>query len=544
MRALRHFFYGAAAEQLGFDFDIDFSQTRAAEAAGEGDVRRFLYIKVTFRTPASHADALGSEFYVKRTWSPSGYREEYSRHIERPGQKQSLTKLLSKIAFIYVPAVKGAEVYTELLEEAYNAIAGSERFSRALTAFTDEIRAQTVSLGKSLNRSLGMSSELSPPTDLEELFGTLDFQTLSGAGTPMSLLKQRGDGVQARHIPEIMAFISEKSEHQYHIWGIEEPENSLSINSSLLLADRLKEISTSSEIQLFLTTHSPAFYSLSGEGVTKRFLKSDAEGVSVLDGTSADSSQLLAFMGDRFYLPLISKEVESAKARADSLEAAVDELGGQLRDHQRPILFVEGPSDERLLSHLLERRGTPQLVDVISLDSANHAERFGGMTESLIKRLLRERRGFVLLDSDQEGRKSIPRSIDRTAAMRGWLNSANSLSWRLLPLTDEAEAAYAAAGVRAPEHRSAILEDCYDAATRRRAMDAGAYGLAGPRPSAHQMDLLVISDALRDEAHRFYLLSPQDNLKGRFVEWLIDTHQAECAVLTRLLDEVQQALAA
>lgn len=220
MRALRHFFYGAAAEQLGFDFDIDFSQSRASEAAGDGDVRRFLYIKVTFRTPASHADALGKEFYVKRTWSPSGYREDYSRHIERPGQKQSLTKLLSKIAFIYVPAVKGPDVYSELLQEAYNAIAGSEQFSRALTAFTDEIRTQTLSLGQSLNRSLGMSSELSPPTDLEELFGTLDFQTMSGAGTPMSLLKQRGDGVQARHIPEIMAFISEKSEHQYHIWAL------------------------------------------------------------------------------------------------------------------------------------------------------------------------------------------------------------------------------------------------------------------------------------------------------------------------------------
>lgn len=324
--------------------------------------------------------------------------------------------------------------------------------------------------------------------------------------------------------------------------GIEEPENSLSINSSLLLADRLKEISNSTEIQLFLTTHSPAFYSLSGTGVSKRFLKSSSDGVSILDGTSADPSQLLSFMGDRFYLPLIAKEFEEAKSRADSLELAVATLDSQLRDHQRPILFVEGPSDERLITHLLERRGLPNLLDVVSLDSANHAERFGGMTESLIKRLLRERKGFVLLDSDQEGRRSLPKTVDRASVMQGWANSANRLSWRLLPLSEEANAAYTAAAVRSPDHRASTLEDCYSAAIRQKAIEAGAYGLGPPRPSAHQMDLLVISDVLRDDTHKFYLLSPEDSLKGRFIDWLIDTQQAECEILGLIIDEIENAL--
>lgn len=358
----------------------------------------------------------------------------------------------------------------------------------------------------------------------------------------MSLLKQRGDGVQARHIPEIMAFISEKSEHQYHIWGIEEPENSLSINSSLLLAERLKEISNSTDIQLFLTTHSPAFYSLTGTGVSKRFLRAAEGDVSILDGTSAEPAQLLAFMGDRFYLPLIAKEVESAKVRADEMEAAITRLERELRDHQRPILFVEGPSDERLLTHLLDRRGVPNLLDVVPLDSANHAERFGGMTESLIKRLLKERRGFVLLDSDHEGRKSLPKGMDRVAARQAWLDSANRLSWRLLPLTAEGDDAYTAAGVRAAEHRAATLEYCYTAAVRTRAIADGAYGLQGPRPSAHQMDLLLISDVLRDDTHKFYLLSPAENLKNRFVDWLIENDEAECDVLVGLIDEIRARL--
>jgi predicted ATP-dependent endonuclease of OLD family len=329
MRALNLFFNGEIDDNYGFDFDIDFSSKRADEARHAVDVRKFAYVKIWFRTPAAHRRALGNEFYVKRTWSQAtvpDYHQEISRSIDTSGKRHSLTKFLSKIAFTYIPAVKGHEVYAGLLRESYNAIAESDEFSAALRAFTDQIRAQTHDLGVSLNRSLGMESELAPPTDLADLFSTLDFQTLSGGGNQMSLLRQRGDGVQARHIPEIMSFISDKDSHQFHIWGIEEPENSLSVNSALLLADRLKGIAQTDDIQLFLTTHSPAFYAVSGRGVHKRFLKNVGGDVEVLDGAGQTPRDLMQFMGDRFYLPLVAEGIEEAKAKADALQEAVNTL--------------------------------------------------------------------------------------------------------------------------------------------------------------------------------------------------------------------------
>lgn len=541
MRALNLFFNGEIDDNYSFDFDIDFSSRRAGEAQDAVDVRKFAYVKVWFRTPAAHRKALGTEFYVKRTWSQAtvpDYHQEISRSIDTSGKRQSLTKFLSKVSFTYIPAVKGPDVYSGLLRESYNAIAGSEEFSRALRTFTDQIRTQTHDLGVSLNRSLGMESELAPPTDLADLFSTLDFQTLSRGGNQMSLLRQRGDGVQARHIPEILSFISEKDAHQFHIWGIEEPENSLSVNSALLLADRLKDIAQSDDMQLFLTTHSPAFYAVSGRGVHKRFLKNVDGDVEVLDGTGQTPRDLMQFMGDRFYLPLVAEGVEEAKAKADALQIAVDALTAQIVTRDRPLLFVEGPTDETLFNHLLQQRGADAALEVVALGSAVHAQRFAGMTEDLVRRILGERRGYVLLDSDRAGREGLPKHVDRPAARNGWVQSQNSLLWRLLPASEEATEAFRAAGITDAAQQGTCLEDCYSAEVRTRAMEAGAYELGEPRPAARQSDLFLITPALEDETHRFYLRAPAERRKVSFVEWLIANNEAQTDVLNALLDQV------
>lgn len=544
MRAINLFFNGEIDDYNDFDFDIDLSARRASESGAAVDVRKFLYVKIWFRTPSSHRKALGPEFYVKRTWSQStapDYRQEFSRHIDTSGKRQSLTKLLDKIAFTYIPAVKSHDVYAGLLRSAYNAISGSVEFSKALTSFTDELRNQTQALGTSLNRSLGMSSELAPPTDLADLFSTLDFQTLATGGDRMSLLKQRGDGIQARHIPEIMSFISEKDAHQHHIWGIEEPENSLSINSALVLAERLKDIAQTDEIQIFITTHSPAFYSLSGTGVKRSFLRAGADDVEVLDGSGQDTEALMGFMGDRFYLPLVAKGVEEARLKADELQEAVTTLKQKIATRDRPLLFVEGPSDEKLFNKLLEKRNAKGALEVVPLGSSSHAAKFATMTEDLIRRILGERTGYVLLDSDRAGREMLPKQINRPDAKRRWIASQNSLLWRLLPASDEAIAAYQAAGVTDSEKQGVCLEDCYSAKVRAEAMRADAYELGPPRPAAHQTDLFMISDALKDEAHQFYLRSPTPARKQMFVDWLVRTDQVTSPLLDGVLDEILKA---
>lgn len=113
------------------------------------------------------------------------------------------------------------------------------------------------------------------PTNMDELFKDLLFQTKHSNGEVP--LKFRGDGIQARHIPVILKFIANKlvndipkrSVHGAIIWGFEEPENGVELSACYELAQQLNNYSF--EIQMFLTTHSPAIYSLKKEEKTNLY---------------------------------------------------------------------------------------------------------------------------------------------------------------------------------------------------------------------------------------------------------------------------------
>ncbi|WP_430423713.1 ATP-dependent nuclease [Phenylobacterium sp.] len=546
MRALNIFFNGLVGDGYEFDFDIDLSTKRRSEAGGGGDVRKFVYVKVVFRTPAAHRDALGEEFYVKRTWSQTtgvDFRQEMSGHIDTPGKQQSLTKFPSKIKFKYIPAVKDRDVYEKFLIDTYNAISQADAFSSALAAFTEEIRNQTGDLSERLGKSLGMTSALAPPTDLADLFGSLDFETLIAGGSTMSLLRQRGDGVQARHIPELMAFAAEKDTRSFHIWGIEEPENSLSMNSAMSAAKRLRALASDPKVQVFITTHSPAFYSLDGADVAKFFLRRQGEEVAVLDGTSSDTLALMNFMGDDFYLPLVAEGLREAEQRAATLGASVAALERRIVEAQRPILFVEGPSEVVILEELARLAGMGDLFDLVSLDGTSHAERLSSITQPLLAKLLAGRRGFVLLDSDKAGRDALPKNVDRSAVSQRWIKSSNDIYWRTLPPTAEARAAFAAAGVQDVSGVGASLEDCFPAATKVRAMHARALALGQPRDFMRtRADLFAVGDALQHHDHQFYTRQIEQGTKVRFARWLVQNGHANCDTLARILAEMRALL--
>ena len=51
VRALNLFFAGRPEHSHPFDFPIDFCEQRLAESTSSDDVRKFLFVKVTFNTP-------------------------------------------------------------------------------------------------------------------------------------------------------------------------------------------------------------------------------------------------------------------------------------------------------------------------------------------------------------------------------------------------------------------------------------------------------------------------------------------------------------
>ena len=99
VRALNLFFSGGPDHYQSFDFPIDFCEQRLRESEESEDVRKFLYVKITFNTPTTYQPSLGKRFFVKRQWTVSrgkDYLEEVSSSIPH-NRRHIITRLLKKI---------------------------------------------------------------------------------------------------------------------------------------------------------------------------------------------------------------------------------------------------------------------------------------------------------------------------------------------------------------------------------------------------------------------------------------------------------------
>lgn len=103
-----------------------------------------------------------------------------------------------------------------------------------------------------------LQSEFKVGNNLKEFFENFDI----GTGNDNISLKLRGDGIQAKFIPEMLGFLdSLQTSKKYFIWGFEEPENSAEYLNQTQMANKLKILSSENK-QIFLTTHSEEFSSL------------------------------------------------------------------------------------------------------------------------------------------------------------------------------------------------------------------------------------------------------------------------------------------
>jgi AAA15 family ATPase/GTPase len=194
--------------------------------------------------------------------------------------KNQLTNFLSSIQFHYIPAIKDFSYFSHLYGELQQTLWKEKNSDllRKKEQFETSIQSTTESLMEEFKSIVNIEQTFSPlfklPQDLINLFKTLDVNT----GTVDLTL--RGDGIQAKLIPEILYFIAKKEKaltttntikgaktKKYFIWGFEEPENSYEYKNAQLLADRFKDVFTQ-EIQIFLTTHSFNFLSINGTNIS------------------------------------------------------------------------------------------------------------------------------------------------------------------------------------------------------------------------------------------------------------------------------------
>lgn len=541
LRALNLFFNNTTNPNQPFSFDRDFCHSRLAEATPERDVRKFVYVKLWINTPQSWKASLGEEFWVKKQWSVTRAEDpHFESSITERRLQQYLTRFLNKVRFYYVPAIKDRGIFEYLLGEIYKVVASQTAFSDSLGDFSQALRERTGELSASLLNGLGINSVISPPDDLTDLFRSLDFETNSEQGDSYSLTLQRGDGIQVRHIPEILAFLSEKSSEDYHLWGFEEPENSLELANAIEEAEAFCGHGTEKSKQIFLTSHSPAFFALDDERAARFFVsRSEVHGdrktskiVPVLADGARPPSEL---MGETPHLPVISSYLKDAHRHIQSLKDEGSRLAEEVSGYARSVVFVEGQSDAEVL------RAAWRLQ--FDIEPPFDIEAAGGTTkmESLgrdgrvLNHLAPERLLLVVIDNDRAGRSLYKNG--RLDSGGTWVtHNSNGVRWCRLPFTNAFKEFMKSKKIPV-DAWPGCLENLFSPEKRQEAVDEGILRLKST-PHDEFLDSAVypkIEACLDpDVLARHWVLTVDEDCKVPFAEWIVEQSEDEPELLAPL----------
>ncbi len=344
-------------------------------------------------------------------------------------------------------------MFADLVERMYAAVAQSTQLQRETNDFILAIGGQAERLTEQLGNLFDGGASLAPPTEMTKLFRNLDF-SLGAEGH--SLLKQKGDGIKARHIPELLRFINEvEQRNKLFIWGFEEPENSLDLSAASTEARQFFRFSARDDTQVFITSHSPAFYlaDADDEAQVRRFFIKKQQGNNpaeispenaITPINTIDAAERAMEEAGLLQLPFVIRRVKeqegklkSEQARADALEGEAQTLRESLDALAQPTLFVEGEHDVRLFSSALERLGSQDQIQIRPL---------GGTPDNpkaLLNALLRQggispnASTLFLFDNDKKGRKALKEICGATCVpdIPVALNT-NAWAWAL-PLNEE-----------------------------------------------------------------------------------------------------------
>ncbi|MFD0860486.1 ATP-dependent nuclease [Roseovarius aquimarinus] len=416
LRGLNLFFNGQTDPGTDFDFDIDMSDLRKQKASvAKG--RQFVWIKVTFNVPPNYRNSLGHEISVKKQWNRYGGDISVSSSPSLSGGKTAmLTRFLNQVDFTYIPAIKDLQVYADLIERMYSSASKDSYMLDATRKFIDAIGEQTETLTQQLQEIFASKASLSAPTNMAALFRNLDF---AHGDDGHSLFKQKGDGVKARHLLELLRFINENEvSKKYFLWGFEEPENSLDLSAASLEARRFASFASRDDTQIFISSHSPAFYLAPSENgcSTKRFFVekqmldehkevTPERATTVIDKLEdADSTMRAAGLMQLPYVIRSLKEQQDAFSRK---QQEIDDLQSQLANLSKPTLFVEGKHDVNAYPKLLSAFGVESSFEVRQFSGTPKSTNEVINTISLAGGLSSNSKTLFLFDNDPAGRSSL-----------------------------------------------------------------------------------------------------------------------------------------
>jgi AAA15 family ATPase/GTPase len=287
LRALNLFFNNEISPGIKFDKERDFSKIVSMRFDEEIDQKRSFDKARVFKTLNIGEDArprdlrrsdevisiklffnnyegqrgLPEKFWISRSYSQKNrFEGEYIYPTFLKGNAQ-VSLFLSSFQFEYIPAIKDRNYFNHLFQKLQTYLfekrdkKKGNKFSESSVNFNKALRSETKDLFGKFRESSGVDANFYIPSTLVDFFRTLSVRTENNIS-----LFERGDGIQARFIPEILEEISINYKRNT-VWGFEEPENSYEAkNIRKIRDDFLNKYSRTK--QIFVTSHTKEFLSV------------------------------------------------------------------------------------------------------------------------------------------------------------------------------------------------------------------------------------------------------------------------------------------
>ena len=386
LKALNLFFNQQTDFGVPFDFSKDYNKTELARAQTSKKKKQQIRIRIYLNVPSSYRSLSHKTVYVEKVYDRYDKRGVGSTNYSETSKigKTSTSRLLNKIQYIYLPALKGDNVIQYLLD-----LLGSSSIlgSKYLDTGNEQIQRATKDMGPLLKQSkiaFGASIHMHRLVDdfWRQMLVATDFEQIdqlesliSGTtGNPTALNKNnfaipintRGDGMKSRFIPPLLQWLQKHDRNRVFIWGIDEPENSLEFKA----ADELSVLYTdvyAKSAQIFATSHSMAFIhpraNASIKPLTYRVIRDELGCTKYYDISSQTNRTLpVELLEDIGALEIQNEVIDEFRAKDKAKEDEIrqlneiqDALKQKMEDVQKPLIITEGKTDWQHIKHALEK---------------------------------------------------------------------------------------------------------------------------------------------------------------------------------------------
>lgn len=535
LKALNLFFNNQTDFQAEIDFYRDFNFSRLRDVRESIKGRQYIKISITFKRGSRSPNTLPEYFTVTRTWYrdskvPTQTDDIANRirgtEISLKRAQASLSRFMNSLSFIYIPAIKDAVIYDYVMSalrdslSAYGSM-GNNKIRDKLIDINSDIEKLVQNLNSEYESATGVNSSISLPTKLNSLYAS--FLVHTSYDNNEVPLEQRGDGIKIRYIPSILNFIANIESKQF-IWGFEEPENSLEYKLSMNMAGDFQSV-YSRRIQIFTTTHSPAFISLKSDDTSLFRAYKNAFETKLLSIRGEDQENV-GILNDELGLTKLLQEQHAfyldKLQEFESIKLEMDKLKKDITQQTKPTIITEGKTDVLILktawSKLYPEIEIPFNIICCDLEDEGTGGGAGGC--GILRKYLETIRHdsphitIGLFDFDQAGMNAF--QLDRNySIVSGYSNVKKNRNGKgyavLLPVPEGKEAFETS--------NNLSIEFYFDEADLRKEVDGHKLGLTHPVANTRYNNIIVNQQILYDLQYA----QIESNTKTNFAEKIVPT---------------------